>query len=263
MHNQCATRTMTSIEGVAPQSRNCRVPRSKPLSRLAFLSLLTFCGFVISFTVHAQDSADQQAPKDASGFLGDYSGLAPDPRNGDLLLYEKDKEVMKKYHKFILDSVTIYLLPEAQNRGIDADDLERLTIYFRKAVTDELEKSGHYQIVTAPGPDVAELNVAITNVEPTGGKRNAAVKGATTAVTVGVAPGTSLLVPRLSIGKVGIEGEILDSVSGDRVVAFMTAKGGRRWFAGFNAYKKWGDIEAAFRFWAKDFRERLDEAHES
>jgi hypothetical protein len=89
------------------------------------------------------------------------------------------------------------------------------------------------------------------------------VKGAATAVTIGVAPGTSLLVPRLSVGKVGIEGEILDSVSGERLVAFVTGKGGRRWFAGFNAFKKWGDIERAFRSWAKELRQRLDEVHGS
>lgn len=105
------------------------------------------------------------------------------------------------------------------------------------------------------------MNVAITNVVPTGGKKNAAVKGAATAATVAVAPGASLLVPRLSIGRVGIEGEMLDSTSGERMVAFVTSKGGRRWFSGFNAFKKWGDIEVAFRSWAKNFRERLDQAH--
>jgi hypothetical protein len=155
------------------------------------------------------------------------------------------------------------LLPEAQDRGIDPDDLERLAQDFRKAVIDELAKSGTYQIVREPGPDVAELSVAITNVEPTGGKRNAAVKGAATAATMGVAPGASLLVPRISVGKVNIEGEILDSVSGERLVAFVTGKSGRRWFSGLNTVKKWGDIQAAFRSWAKEFRKRLDEVHVS
>jgi hypothetical protein len=56
---------------------------------------------------------------------------------------------------------------------------------------------------------------------------------------------------------------MLDSVSGERMVAFVTGKSGRRWFSGFNAYKKWADIEAAFRFWAKDFRQRLDQANKS
>jgi hypothetical protein len=211
----------------------------------------------------SHDSAKQQAPdsREVSGFLGDYSKLVPDAKNGDLLLYEKSPNVLSNYRKFIFDPVTIYLLPEATDRGIDPDDLERLAKYFHDAVTDELTKSGRYEIVTAPGPGVLELSVAITNVEPTGGKKNAAVKGAATAATMGVAPGASLLVPRLSVGKIGIEGEMLDSTSGERMVAFVTSKGGRRWFSGFNAFKKWGDIESAFRSWAKNFRERLDAAH--
>ena len=56
---------------------------------------------------------------------------------------------------------------------------------------------------------------------------------------------------------------MLDSVSGERIAAFVTRKGGRRWFSGLNAYKKWGDIQSAFRSWAKDFRKRLDQANES
>jgi hypothetical protein len=264
MRNHQYTRIiLQNIERIAPQLQNCQVTRAISLSQWRGLSLLTICVLLIGLTVQAQDSAKKQASdsREVSGFLGDYSALVPDPKNGDLLLYEKDVNVLRKYNKFIFDPVTIYLLPEARDRGIDADDLERLAIYFREAIIDELQKSGRYQIVTEPGPDVLELNVAITNVEPTGGKKNLAVKGAATAATVGVAPGTSLLVPRLSVGKVGIEGEMLDSVSGDRLVAFVTSKGGRRWFSGFNAFKKWGDIEAAFRSWAKNFRERLDAAH--
>jgi hypothetical protein len=107
------------------------------------------------------------------------------------------------------------------------------------------------------------LEIAITNVEPTGGKKNAALKAGATAVSVVTVPGISLLVPRLSIGRAGIEGDMIDSVSGERMVAFVTGKGGRKWFSGLNAYKKWGDIEAAFRSWAKNFRKRLDELHES
>jgi hypothetical protein len=178
-----------------------------------------------------------------------------------LLLYEKDPTAFKKYNKFIFDPITIYLLPEARNRGINPDDLERLAKYFQQAVTNELTKSGSYQIVKDPGPGVAEIRVAITNVEPTGGGKNTAVKGAATAATMGVASGASLLVPRLSVGKVNIEGEILDSVSGDRLVAFVTGKSGRRWFSGLNTVKKWGDVEAAFRSWAKGFRAGLEELH--
>lgn len=237
--------------------------RATSLRQSACLGLLTICSLVVGITVKAQDEAKQQAAgsREVSGFLGDYSGLAPDPKNGDLLLYEKDRSSLKKYNKFIFDPVTIYLLPEARDRGIDADDLERLAQYFHDAVTDELKKSGRYEIVDTPGPDVLELNVAITNVEPTGGKKNAAVKGAAAAASVATVPGIGLAVPRLSVGRVSIEGEIVDSTSGERQVAFVTGKGGRRWFSGLSGFKKWADIEAAFRTWAKNFRQRLDEVH--
>jgi Protein of unknown function (DUF3313) len=264
MHNQRSTRAILQGNEVAPRSQNSWMTRPRPLSHLAFLSLLTICVVVIGFTTRAQDSAKQQAPdgREVSGFLGDYSKLVPDAKNGDLLLYEKDSNALKNYHKFIFDPITIYLLPEAQAQGFDPADMERLAKYFHDAVTDELKKSGRYEIVTATGPDVLELNVAITNVEPTGGKTNAAVKAGAAAVSVATVPGVGFLVPRVSVGKASIEGEMLDSQSGERVVAFVTSKsGGRRWFSGTSAYKKWADIEAAFRSWAKNFRERLDEAH--
>jgi hypothetical protein len=242
---------------VAPYLQKRRVIRATPHWRFALLGLFVTCLIVIGLTARAQES------RPVSGFLGDYSALVPDAKNGDLLVYEKDANALKKYNKFIFDPITIYLLPEARDRGIDPDDLERLAKYFHDAVTAELAKSGRYQIVTEPGPDVLELNVAITNVEPTGGKKNAAVKGAAAAASLATVPGIALATPRLSVGKVGIEGEILDSSSGERLVAFVTGKGGRRWFAGLKNFQKWGDIEAAFRSWAKDFRARLDVVHGS
>ena len=267
MRNQRSTGIiLRSNELVAPRTQNSQMTRrARPLLQLALLGLLTVCVVLIGFTARAQDEATKQGAKSTqvSGFLGDYSSLTPDPKNGDLLLYEKDRSAMKKYDKFIISPITIYLLPEARDRGIDPDDLERLAKYFHDAVADELTKSGRYQIVTTPGPDVLELNVAITNVEPTGKGKNAAVTGASAAASAATVPGIGLAVPRLSVGRVSIEGEMLDSASGERQVAFVTGKAGRRWFSGLRGFKKWADIEAAFRAWAKNFRERVDEVHGS
>jgi hypothetical protein len=265
MNDRRHFRTMSRIaENVAAQPRDCDVTRRTSLSQFLCMSLTAGSLLLIGFTAQAQDSSKPQEAesKEVSGFLGDYSGLYPDPKNGDLLIYEKSKDALKNYRKFIVDPVTVFLLPGAQDRGIDADDLDRLARYFSDAITDELIGGG-YEVVTEPGPGVLELRIAITNVEPTGGKKNAALQAGTAVASVTVAPGVGLLVPRLSIGKVGIEGEMNDSVSGERMVAFVTGKGGRRWFSGLNAYKKWGDIEAAFRTWAKNFRKRLDQLHES
>jgi hypothetical protein len=244
--------------------RDCGETAGKSLLHCACMSLIVGSLLLFGLTTQAQDSSKPQEAesKKVSGFLGDYSGLYPDSKNGDLLIYEKNKDVLKNYRKFIIDPVTVYLLPEAQDRGIDADDLDRLARYFTDAITDELIGGG-YEVVTEPGPGVLDLQFAITNVEPTGGKKNAALTAGATAASVAIVPGVGLLVPRLSVGKVGIEGQMVDSVSGERMVAFVTNKSGRRWFSGLDAFKKWGDIQSACRSWAKGFRKRIDQWHES
>ncbi len=258
------------MERAAAQRQNGRVGRATLLSIFVCLSLLVSSLLLFGLTSRAQDTsqdtsnAQAQMPKNASGFLGDYySKLQPDPKGADLLVYWESEDVLKNSSKFILDPVIVYLLPAAQARGIDPEQLEKLTEYFTNAIKTELTKSGQYEIVTEPGPGVMELRLAITNVEPNGGKTNAAVKGAAAAASVTVAPGVGLAVPRVSVGRVSIEGEMVDSVSGDVKVAFMSSRSGRRYFAGLKTYQKWGDIEAAFRAWAKNFRVRLDKAHQS
>jgi hypothetical protein len=266
MRNQhLSGRMLQNIEPVAPKPQSCPIAPRTSLSQFVCLSVLASLVLLIGSTSQGQDSSDQQdqLSNRQSGFLSDYSKLQPDPKNANLLVYKKEPDVLKNSHKFMLNPVIVYLLPQAEQRGIDPDQLDKVAHTFTEALRDELTKSGHYEIVTKPGPGVMVLRIAITNLEPTGGKKNAAVKGAATAASVAVAPGASLLVPRFSVGKVAIEGEMVDSVSGEVEAAFMTSKSGRRFFSGLKAYQSWGDINAAFRSWAKNFREELDEAHES
>jgi hypothetical protein len=199
-----------------------------------------------------------------SGFLGDdaYAKLGPDAGNSDWLIYFKDPDVLRKSDTLLLEPVKVFLVPEAQQRDVNQDDLAKLGDYFTKAMKDQLE-AGHYILVTEPGPGVMVLRFAITNVEPNGGKTNAVVTGTTAVATHAVAPGVGELVPRLKVGRVSVEGEMVDSVSGEVEMAFMTSKSGRRFFSGLKAFEKWGDIDAAFRSWAKNFRQRLDKAHAS
>jgi len=119
------------------------------------------------------------------------------------------------------------------------------------------------RLVTERGPGVMELRIALTNVEPTSSKNNAAVKDAATAVSVGVATSTSVLEPSLNVGKLSIEGEILDSVSTQVDVAFMSSNAGRRYFNGLAVSQSWGDIDDAFKSWTRGLCESLDRAHKT
>ena len=201
-----------------------------------------------------------------SGFLGDdaYSKLQPDPGNSDWLIYFKYPDTLKRSDNFLVDPVKVFFVPEVQQRDINPEDQAKLADYFPKAIRDELQ-AGHYNLVTEPGQGVMVLRFAITNVEPNVGKTNAVVSGseAVAAHAVLPVPGASMLAPRLKVGRVSIEGEMGDSASGQVEMAFMTSKSGRRFFSGLKAFQKWGDIDAAFRSWAKNFRPRLDKAHAS
>ena len=265
MLNQRRSRKMPQdVRHVVPEPQTCCVTRSSSLSQFVGLSLLLSSLLLLGIPTQAPSSAQAQETNQQSGFLGDYySKLQPDPKNSDLLIYWKSEDVLKNANKFILDPVLVYLLPEAQQRAIDPEQLAKLTQYFSKAIKDELAHSGTHQVATKPGPGVMVLRVALTNVEPAGAKENEALKGAETVATHAVAPGASLLIPRVSVGKVSIEGEMLDSATGDVLVAFESSKSGRRFFSGLKAYEKWGDIDAAFRDWARNLRERLDQAHGS
>jgi hypothetical protein len=267
VQDQCLYRRVPqSFERVARKPQNRRITRPTSFSQFICLNVLASSLLLMGLTTtRAQDLSKKQGQilSRQSGFLTDYARLQPDPKNPDLLIYWKNKDLLKTANKFIVDQVIVYLLPQADQRGIDPADLDKLAQTFTQAIKDELTGSGHYEVVTEPGPGVLELQVALTNVEPTAGKKNAAIKGAATAASIAVAPGASLAVPRLSVGKVAIEGQALDSASGQIEVEFMTSKAGRRYFSGLKQYQTWGDINAAFKSWAKNFRQRLDKAHES
>jgi hypothetical protein len=224
------------------------------------------CLLLVGLPLQSQEPSKKQDKllTHESGFLGDdtYAKLQPDPGNSDWLIYFKDPDTLRRSDTFVLDPVKVFFVPEVQKQDINPADQTKLEEYFTKAIRDELE-AGRYNLVTAPGPGVMVLRFAITNVEPNGGKTNAAVTASTAVATHVVAPGAGELVPRLKVGKVSIEGEMVDSNSGEVEMAFITSKSGRRFFSGLKAFEKWGDIDAAFRSWAKNFRRRLDKAHAS
>jgi hypothetical protein len=220
--------------------------------------------FLVGLTSYAAAPTKTQAKlyRHESGFLGhDYSKLHPDPGDGDWLIYFRTHEVLRRSNTFWVALVRVYLLREARRRDIPPEQLHKLSEYFTQAIKDQLAE-GHYRLADAPGPGVMKLRFAITNVQPNGNKQNMVATGAEDAALYGATPmGTGLLMPRLSVGRVSIEGEMVDSESGEVEMAFMTAKSGRRFFSGLKAFQKWGDIDAAFKGWAKNFRVRLDKAH--
>ena len=208
---------------------------------------------VLLLVLHSPVFAEDKGKIHPSGFLGDYSDLEPHPDGKDMLVYRKSEGVLGPYDQFLIDPVLIYFHPEAKGVGVDPAKLAELATFFRQAVIEELGKGG-YQVLEKPGPGVARVRAAITDVNVSTTGANVATKAA------GMAAGIGFLIPNVDVGGASIEVEILDSQSNERLVAVVDAERGRRFF-NLKGMKKVGDAKKAFKGWAKEFRQRLDRVH--
>lgn len=209
---------------------------------------IAVAALVVSAALVAAAGAAQGTP---SGFLEDYSELKPREGDGSMLVYRKAEGALAGYDAFIIDPVLVYFPPVAKGHGVAPDQLKDLADTFRAEVVEELEEHG-YRVTDQPGPGVLRVRAAITDVDPAGPAANVAAKAG------GVALGVPLI-PSLDIGSAAIEAEMLDSVTGERLAAVMDAKRGRRFLSFKRSVERWGDAKSAFRAWAKEWRELLDQ----
>lgn len=235
--------------------------QSPPSRRGGITTLLFALGVAVLLSACSQHSLPTAtaAPPDASvapvsGFLGDYSDLSPGLQEDLLLVYRKEEDVLAAYDAFLIEPVLVFFDPSTGGGGVEPGELEELASFLRDRGVEELEDAG-FEIATEPGPRVARVRAAITQVKPIRPGRNLGSKAA------GMTVGIGLLVPSVDVGHAAIEVEILDATSGERLVAVVASREGRRFFNLRNSSKRWGDTKAALAKWAKEFRRRLEELH--
>ena len=110
-------------------------------------------------------SASTAAPVSSttqSGFLGDYSRLAPGTKEKDqaLLRYINPAAQWNQYTKVMIDPVTFWGDEKSKAKP---DDQKALTTYFRGAM--EKQFGQFFQVVDVAGPGVMRLQVALTDLE--------------------------------------------------------------------------------------------------
>jgi hypothetical protein len=179
-----------------------------------------------------------------SGFLGDYSGFYQDPENPSVLWWERSGVDWRKYKKLMIDPAVVYYHPEAARRDIRPDELKMLTDAFRDIVVEEV--GGEYPVVGQPGPDVLRIRAALTDLIPTDGLVNVA-----TIAAAGVP---------IDMGGAAMEAEFLDSVSAQRLAAVVDKKVGTP-LKTFDGLTKWEHARGAFRAWARELKDALNEVH--
>jgi hypothetical protein len=153
-------------------------------------------------------------------------------------------------------TVVFYYANDSEDKGIDAASMQELTDAFNKELVSAVKDK--YPVVTEPGPDVARLRIALTNIK----KSKPVIGVVSSVVPVGIA---------VSFIKKGVAGSWsgsgatsaefmeLDSMTNDVVVSAVD----KQTAAYFDRYSKLGSAKVAFKFWAKRIPAFVDEAKAS
>ncbi|MGH8398118.1 MAG: DUF3313 domain-containing protein, partial [Gammaproteobacteria bacterium] len=103
-----------------------------------------------------------EPPPVYSGFLSDYSLLKPDLSDRGYARYIAPDIQPRQYQKFIIETPVVIINTGAKFQTLDPARLMKITDYYQARLTAALKQ--HYQVVTAPGPGVARLKVAVVGV---------------------------------------------------------------------------------------------------
>jgi hypothetical protein len=187
-----------------------------------------------------------------SGFLADYPEFS-EGKDGVDRVWIKPGVDWKPYNKIMLDQVVFYFSEGSEYKGLTSEEVAELSEAYHKAFFDALQPGG-YVFVSEPGPGVLRVRSAVTGLE----KSSPVANTFSTVVPVGMA--VNILAKgatgeNISVGNCTAEGEFLDAVSGERLAAFVDFRPGGK-LEGFSGI---GPAKAAFEFWAKRLRARLDE----
>lgn len=191
-----------------------------------------------------------------AGFLKDYSKLQPSPRFESTLVYVKqdDAQNIHKYCAAIIEPVQLYVATNADPSKIPDRGGIALAAYFQNAITRAVEAA--FPVVQEPGPLVLRMRIALIGVD-VGGEIGADQKQ----------PGVAEALARMvDIGKVGVEMEMIDSMTGEQIAAAVDRKnlgaGAVIGSATFSREEKFAQAKEALDGWASRLRDFLDSAHE-
>ena len=126
---------------------------------------------------------------------------------------------LTQFSKVVLGSITFFFADDSKTKDMDAKEAAQITDALEAALTDNLEK--HYEIVDQPGPDTLLINVAVTQIKMKNKKRGLL---GYTPIGLVVTTAGNLSGSRLVLKEAILQGEMLDSQSGDIVTLFQVSQ---------------------------------------
>jgi hypothetical protein len=193
--------------------------------------------------------------KSESGFLSDYSKLAPGGDDRARLLYIKPGLDLSAYRAVWVEPVKLHASADASDLAkLSREDQQMLADRMHTAVVDALRKD--WPLAGRAGPGVLVVRGALTEA----GASNVPLDIVATwipqvrllSTAVGLGADTAA-----TVGSARAEAEVLDGGSREQLMAAVDERVGTRGVEGVT--DKWSDVQMAFDDWAERLRLRLAE----
>jgi len=225
------------------------------------ITIVALVGCIGMFNVSISAAKDLKP----SGFLDDYSGFEESEKIKGLYVKKNPRHSVGDYNKFLIDPIIVYFKPQGKfsklnpkRLGVNPKRLAELTEFFEKEIARALDEK--YTVVNKPGEGVLRLRIAVTEIKANLPILN--IYGYQTITGIGM-------------GSASFEGEAIDSVTNEQVLAVVDSRKGRvlpkKGGAGdmakeaFNnkmdSLTKYATIKQIMTDWADRFAAKVDEAH--
>lgn len=208
------------------------------------------------------------------GFLTDYSRLQPIPGGGGMLCWRNAGTNWKQYDKVMFERIQVFLKP-GSTQSVDPTDLKMLIDYFHSDLVKSIQPEA--QVVSAPGPGVLRVRIALTDLVPTNTIASLAGTAAPYGFVAELGAGAATGKPVGStpyLGQTGMEVQFRDGASGQIVAECADREIGLKYAADLNAgaagaaeswvngymdsFTQWTYAKTAFDKWAAEFARRFD-----
>ncbi|MBL4679310.1 MAG: DUF3313 domain-containing protein [Pseudomonadales bacterium] len=195
--------------------------------------------FLISFLMSCASPVIEQK---RTGFISDYNSLkqATDTR------YAFNGGNLAEYSSFIIDRPEIlFRLEDLGKENIfTEEEVQNLVQYYHDRLIKAISEKDGYTVTDKPAKGVARIRVGLTALDKTIGALNVTIYTKITGA---------------GLGGAAMEGELVDSVTGEQLSAVIQWGSGSRILRA--GYTKLGDAKLQINKWSKLLREGIDEAH--
>jgi hypothetical protein len=185
-----------------------------------------------------------------SGFLGNYSQLAPREGFDAQEVYVDPNAAWARYNAIYIESATLWVKDDSKQ--IDPKDQKMLTDMLYKSMHDKLAEK--FKIVSEPGPGVIQLRMALTEAK---GAR-VALNTVTTVIPQARAVSTILGLgtdTAALVGAASMEAEAKDAITSERLAAVVDSRAGTKGIT--RMLSKWADVQAICDHWGERTRDFL------